>query len=90
MMDKRIVCLYVVTIFLIIIGISYGMFTSSYELNTKTALINIDEDAYGSNSIDTSNLDFKPILDNEVENTNNQDNIIKIKIIILIKISFMI
>ena len=42
----------------------------------KVCKINIDEEAYGNTSFDSSNIDFVPILDSEVE--DSIDNIIKI------------
>lgn len=54
------------------------IFASSYASNHKQALTNVstevlkvDEEAYGENIFDSTNLDFRPILDNEVNEKNN-------------------
>ena len=44
--------------------------------NMVGSKISIDEEAYGDNELDTSNLDMKPIQDSNV--TTSSDNVIKI------------
>ena len=58
------------------IGVTYAIYSVSSLFQATTSKINIDEDAYGNTSFDSSNIDFVPILDSEVE--DSIDNIIKI------------
>ena len=60
----------------ILLGITYAIQNSTSIFSGRTATIKIDEDAYGDTEFDTSNLNFIPILDNEVEIKN--DNVIRI------------
>ena len=78
--DKRIIFIYVITILVLVTGITYALQSTSLSLGLNTALIGIDEDAYGSTSFDTTNLDFRPILDSEVETSENK----------VIKIDFLV
>ena len=74
--DKKIILIYIFTILVLLIGVTYALSSASSSLGLTTALIGIDGDAYGSPTFDSSNLDFKPILDTNVE--ENTDNVIKI------------
>ena len=75
--DKRIMIIYIIVFVFLITGITYALQTTSFAFNTDTAIINIDEAAYGTNNtLDTSNLDMKPIQDSSV--TTSSDNVIKI------------
>lgn len=74
--DKRILSLYIIVIFVLVIGVTYALGTYTQGLNITTGLIAVDASAYGSTNFDTSKIDFRPILDSEV--TTNTENIIKI------------
>ena len=76
--DKRILGMYLVCFILLGIGFTYALVSDSLALNTTTAMIGIDEAAYGSTTFDSENLDFKPILDSTVGTTESEDNVIKI------------
>lgn len=66
--DKRILALYIFVFIALFLGFTYALSdTSSLAINIETALIGVDEDAYGDTSINTSDIDFKPIIDTEVE-----------------------
>lgn len=75
--DKRILALYIIVIIALVIGFTYALNDTSLAINIETALIGVDEEGYGDTIINTSNIDFKPILDTEVD-TNNE-NVIKIE-----------
>lgn len=60
----------------ILFGVTYAISVSSSLFQATTSKINIDEEAYGNTSFDSSNIKFIPILDSEVENSIN--NVIKI------------
>ena len=70
--DKRISFIYIFTILFLMFGVTYALQSSSLSLGVSTALVRIDEEAYGSTTFDTSNLDFRPILDSEVETSENE------------------
>ena len=74
--DKRILSLYIIVIFVLILGVTYALGTYTQAFNVTTGLIAVDDSAYGETSFDTSEIDFKPILDTEVE--TNTENVIKI------------
>ena len=74
--DKRIILIYLLVFLVLIIGFAYALNSNSIAINTNTALIGIDESAYGNTSFDSADLDFKPILDSDVETSLN--NVIKI------------
>lgn len=76
--DKRILCIYIITIILIIVGIAYAYQVSGLDTSQTTAYLNIDEAAYGPNTFDSTNIDLIPILDKDIENTDN-NNVIKIE-----------
>lgn len=61
---------------IILLGITYAIQNSSSFFKARTATIKIDEDAYGETEFDASNLNFIPILDDEVE--IKSDNVIRI------------
>ena len=74
--DRRIVFVYLFTIIFLILGTTYALQSGSSILGLTTAIVKIDETAYGSTTFDSSELDFKPILDSEVE--ASEDNVIKV------------
>ena len=74
--DKRLLSLYIVVIFCLVIGVTYALGTHSMPISFNTALIRIDESAYGDTTFDTTNIDFRPILDTDVE--TSLGNVIKI------------
>lgn len=74
--DKRILVLYIITILLLIIGTTFALQSTSLGFNINTSIVKVDETAYGSTTFDSSNLDFKPILDTDVESST--DNVISI------------
>lgn len=75
--DKRIVVLYVLVGIVLLIGITYALSNSTIALNINTAIIRLDEVAYGNKkTFDTSNITFAPILDSKVE--TSLDKVIKI------------
>lgn len=74
--DKRILSLYIVVISCLVIGVTYALGTYSMGIGFNTALIRIDESAYGDTTFDTTNIDFRPILDSEF--TTSLENVIKI------------
>lgn len=74
--DKRILSLYIVVISFLFIGITYALGTYSMGISFNTALIRVDEEAYGNTTFDATNIDFKPIMDTDVE--TSLDNVIKI------------
>ena len=78
--DKRILVIYLLVIILIVAGVTYALNISSLNLAGTTAVIGIDEEAYGETSIDTSNIDLRPILDSSVE--TSLENVIKIDFVV--------
>lgn len=78
--DKRILVIYLLVIILIVAGVTYALNISSLNLAGTTAVIGIDEDAYGETSIDTSGIKLRSILDNKVE--TSLDNVIKIDFVV--------
>lgn len=70
--DKRIVAIYIIVIFSLIIGITYALNQNAIPINASSSSFKI---AYES-TFDTSNLQFSPILDNNLE--TNENNVIKI------------
>lgn len=75
---RRFFVLYAVVIILLIIGFTYALITDSLSFNTTTAMIGIDEAVYGSTTFDSSELDFKPILDSTVGTSSSENNVIQI------------
>ena len=75
--DKRMLALYIIVILFLVTGVTYALQQSSFAFNTNSAIIKIDKNVYGTQtSIDTSNLDMKPISDSAVESSPN--NVIKV------------
>ena len=74
--DKRVIFFYIIVIFALILGFTYALGSNSLAFNVDTAIVAVDETAYGDTTFDTSELDFKPILDSAVETSS--DNVIKI------------
>ena len=74
--DKRILSFYIIVFIGLSLGFTYALSTASIVLNVTTALITVDEDSYGNTTFDSTNLDFVPILDSEVE--TRLDNVVKI------------
>lgn len=74
--DKQIFVVYVFVIILLGLGISYALSNADLSLSLTSAMVRIDEKAYGDTEFDSSNLEMIPILDSEVE--SKEDNIIKI------------
>lgn len=75
-LDKKIMFIYIIVIIGIILGITYALSATSLSFGVNTAFIGIDEIAYGSTTFDSSELDFAPILDSDVE--NNTNNVIRV------------
>ena len=65
--DKRILALYIIVIIALIIGFTYALNDTSLAINIDTALMGVDEEVYGDTTFDSTSLDFKPILDSEIE-----------------------
>lgn len=57
---------------IIFLGITYAIQNSTSIFKGSTATIKIDEEAYGDTEFDGSNLNLIPILDNEVEISDNK------------------
>ena len=74
--NKKILSIYIVVILALVLGVTYAIGTYSIALNVTTAVIELDTEAYGNTTFSFEDIDFKPILDSEVE-TNTQ-NVIKI------------
>ena len=74
--NKKILYIYIVVILALVLGVTYAIGTYSIALNVTTAVIELDTEAYGNTTFSFEDIDFKPILDSEVE-TNTQ-NVIKI------------
>ena len=74
--NKSLILFYIVVILSLVIGFTYALGTHSLAFNVTTALVSVDERAYGSTSFDSSNIDFRPILDSEVE--VKEDNVVAI------------
>lgn len=64
-------------IILVVIGITYALYSYSNRFNVKTEKIGIDEDIYGDTSIDSDSIKLIPINDKDIY-TNN-DNVLTIK-----------
>lgn len=80
--DKKILVFYIMVILNIIVGISYAS-TSTSEKPEDSFYVNtirLDEEVYGELLFDSSNLDFKPILDNTIY--TNDDNVIEIDFLV--------
>ena len=73
--DRRIVFMYLITIIFLIVGTTYALQSNSMSFGLTTALIGIDETAYGSTTFDAGDLELQPILDTEVE--TKTDNVVK-------------
>ena len=73
---KRIVVVYIITIALILLGVTYALTSSDISLAVSTANIDINYSDGSNGVLDTSNLKLYPILDNNV--TNNTSNVIRI------------
>ena len=78
--DKRILTFYVIVIAALTLGVTYALRSVTITANVTTALMGVDETAYGSTSFDSSNIDFEPIFDSEVETSFN--NVIKINFMV--------
>lgn len=82
--DKRIVVIYIITIGIILFGVTYALTSPDIGLNVTTADIGIDETSYGSTSFSNSDLKLYPILDSDVDDlisgtsTKVANNVIKI------------
>ena len=74
--DIRIIFLYIIVVIMLLIGFTYAISEKNLALTINTAQIEIDESAYGETTFNTNNLDFRPILDTDVETLAN--NVIKI------------
>ena len=74
--DKRMLSLYIIVIFSLTLGFTYALSSTSLAINIGTGLVRIDEEAYGSTTFDSSDIDLIPILDSDVE--TSLDNVIKI------------
>ncbi len=72
LVDKRITVIYVVVIFVLILGVTLAMQKSSLAFGVRTAMLGIDESKYGNTSFDSSKLDFSPILDTDVETSTGK------------------
>jgi hypothetical protein len=70
--DKRIIAIYIIVIFSLILGITYALSQTAIPINASTSSIKVAFEA----TFNTTNLQFSPILDSNVE--NNENNIIKI------------
>jgi len=80
--DKKILVFYIMVVLNIIVGISYAS-TSTSERQKDSFYVNtirLDEEVYGELQFDSSNLDFKPILDNTIY--TNDDNVIEIDFLV--------
>ena len=75
-LDKRIVVVYIITIALILLGVTYALTSSDISLAVSTANIDINYSDGSNGVLDTSNLKLYPILDNNV--INNTSNVIRI------------
>ena len=75
--NKKILSIYIVVILALVLGITYAIGTYSIALNVTTAVIELDTAAYGDTTFSFEEIDFKPILDSEVE--TNTNNVIKIE-----------
>ena len=73
--DKKIIISYGIVLILLGIGFSYALNTTS-SLKLTSGVVKIDEDAYGNTSFDSSDIELRPVLDEEVEEKSS--NIIKI------------
>ena len=69
--------LVVLSVIVLLIGITYAVQTASSIFNATTATLGLD-DVYGSTTFDASNLKFSPVLDSEVGTTDVENNVIKI------------
>ena len=63
-------------VLIFIFGITYASQSAFDAFNVSTALVGVDEDAYGDTTFDSSNVNLVPILDSEVE--SNISNVIRI------------
>lgn len=68
---KSIIIFACILFFITVIFVTYAILPESIPGSIVTNILHIDEEAYGSNVFDSSNLDLKPILDSEVELNNN-------------------
>ena len=74
--DKRIIFVYFFSILFLVLGVTYALSSGTSAIGLTTAIVRIDETAYGSTTFDSSELDIKPILDSDVE--TKEENVIKI------------
>lgn len=76
--DRRFIGIYIIVFVLLLMGVTYALATNSFHFSTTTAMIGIDEDAYGSTTFDSGNLDFRPIVDATVGTEESENNVIEI------------
>lgn len=77
MEDKRILFMYIFVFVFLGLGITYALENGTLALNINTALIRVDESAYGDTTFNMDDLELRPILDSAVETST--DNVIKIE-----------
>lgn len=69
--DKKLIIIIIFCFVVFVIGITYASKPDSIFKNMVGSKISIDEEAYGDNELDTSNLELLPILDKNVEKKKN-------------------
>jgi len=74
--DKRILSFYVVVLLALGIGFTFALSNASLAFNIGTAIIKVDEEAYGDTWFSSYDIEFVPILDSELESST--DSVVKI------------
>lgn len=69
--DKKLIIVVVFCFIILVLGITYASRTDSLFKSMVGSKISIDEEAYGDNELDTSDLELLPILDKDVEKKKN-------------------
>lgn len=64
--------LIITIIFFVYIAVTYSIKSLASLNNLSSYILEIDEEVYGSNRFDNSNLDLRPILDNRIQEATNQ------------------
>ena len=75
-MDKRIILVYIITICLLLIGVTYALTYNNISLALITASMDITYTDNTNGVLDTSNIKLYTILDSDVD--TNTDNVIRI------------
>ncbi|MBQ8681344.1 MAG: hypothetical protein IJ509_00310 [Bacilli bacterium] len=69
--NKLLLFVFLIIIIILAVAITYAMVPNSPLQGVITKVIRIDEEAYGENIFDSSDLDFRPVLDANIRERKN-------------------